>query len=202
MKNEIPFGCNAQQVAEHLDQSARARIVNDPAMQTATLRDEIREWASSFRPFRCVPDTAELFERDREEAHQMVVDLLSLIDSQAETILGSGGAETMSFDKKDDELIRVVLRPVRGCATDSQYSDAYDRLTTAITTVRQEAGVTALRNAIQIVDTAPGCHSAGKWYIDPVALVQRLNAALEAAANSVKDSEPEGEDRATSKESR
>ena len=35
------------------------------------------------------------------------------------------------------------------------------------------------RNAILIVDTAPLCHVVGKQYVDPVALVQRMNAALE-----------------------
>lgn len=35
--------------------------------------------------------------------------------------------------------------------------------------------------AILLVDTAPLCHCAGKQYIDPVALVQRMNEALEVA---------------------
>ena len=53
----------------------------------------------------------------------------------------------------------------------------------ALATVRREVW----REAILILDTAPGCHSAGKWYIDPVALVQRMNAAaaVEALVNEV-----------------
>lgn len=47
-----------------------------------------------------------------------------------------------------------------------------------LATVRQETW----RAATLVVDTAPGCHSAGKWYIDPVALIQRMNDALESAA--------------------
>ena len=50
-----------------------------------------------------------------------------------------------------------------------------------IDTALAEARREAWEAAIVLLDTAPGCHSAGKWYIDPVALVQRMNAALESA---------------------
>lgn len=62
------------------------------------------------------------------------------------------------------------------CAT-----DLINSIAKALAATREvEAGV--WRAAILLVDTAPLCHCAGKQYIDPVALVQRMNAALEAAA--------------------
>lgn len=49
----------------------------------------------------------------------------------------------------------------------------------ALATARKEVW----REAILIVDTAPLCFCAGKQYVDPVALVQRMNDALERAEN-------------------
>lgn len=45
----------------------------------------------------------------------------------------------------------------------------------------REAVFEAWTKAILLVDTAPLCHCAGKQYVDPVALVQRMNAELEDA---------------------
>lgn len=51
---------------------------------------------------------------------------------------------------------------------------------------RTEERESALRDAIVLVDTAPLCHCAGKQYIDPAALIQRMNAALEDAVENRK----------------
>lgn len=50
---------------------------------------------------------------------------------------------------KDDELVRTVLRPIRGCATDNQYCDVFDRALEAITTIRQEERRAAWLDAAQ-----------------------------------------------------
>ena len=59
------------------------------------------------------------------------------------------------MNNNDDELIRTILRPVRGCATDSQYCDVYDRVVTALTTARKEAREEAFRDAVDLLSREP-----------------------------------------------
>lgn len=77
---------------------------------------EIRAWAISFRPFRCVPENAALFEQDRESAHAMVIDLLSLLDSEA------AGGDT-DYKRLARELATIV-----DVATDDDPGTALSKL--------------------------------------------------------------------------
>lgn len=71
-------------------------------------------------------------------------------------------------EHKDDAGYQLLL---------DREEKAINALKLYIATARAEVW----RDAILMVDTAPLCHCAGKQYVDPVALVQRMNAALESA---------------------
>lgn len=92
----------------------------------------------------------------------------------------------MTFDKKVDELVRTILRPVRGCATDSQYSDAYDRAVTALTTIHKEEREAAFKEARRRVYMISGSASVDpavrKGFAAGINAAIEVIAALEAAA--------------------
>lgn len=87
--------------------------------------------------------------------------------------------------ERDAELAHEIT-----LSGNSRYFDPTlsDKITAALATVRQEVEIQTWRDAILLLDTAPLCHCAGKQYVDPVALVQRMNAALESAAKQEKQS--------------
>jgi hypothetical protein len=53
----------------------------------------------------------------------------------------------------DDAAIRQALRPIRGCATDDQYVDVFERVTALLTTSRPDGETTV--EAWQPIETAP-----------------------------------------------
>lgn len=62
-----------------------------------------------------------------------------------------------------------------------------DQLTSAVAEAKEKTWIAALL----LLDTAPLCHCDGKQYVDPVPLVQRMNATLEAARTAEQERERE-----------
>lgn len=65
--------------------------------------------------------------------------------------------------QQDDRLAQTILRPIRGCATDSQYSDAFDRAVAALAQARKETWEKAIKVVTKVHERTLG--SVSDWQV-------------------------------------
>jgi hypothetical protein len=62
----------------------------------------------------------------------------------------------------DDKMIREALRPIRGCATDDQYVEVFERVTALVSTPRAEGELTVEAGCEHCTCTCDKCAPCGE----------------------------------------